>query len=312
MELTRREALHKIATGTATAVAVGSVAVGLPGQAEASGLKHAPPQALGLLYDSTKCIGCQSCVVACAEVNKVSPDTAMSPVHYVNQDLSSFTKNIIKLYKSPDNSIYSYVKQQCMHCVDPACVAGCMFKGLKKDAVTGVVTWNGDLCVGCRYCEIACPYHVPKFQWIGFNPKIVKCELCNDRVSAGQQPGCTSVCPTHAVVFGKREDLLKEAKSRVKTHPGKYADDKVFGEADGGGTQVLMLSHVNYDKLGMPRLGDESVPEKYLKWQKRLYSYLVFPVFLYGSIVAVVRKNWKHHEHEMAEEEKKTGLRAQL
>ena len=71
-----------------------------------------------------------------------------------------------------------------------------MFKGLKKDPKTGVVLWNSKLCVGCRYCEIACPYHVPKFQWEGYNPKIVKCELCKERLAKGEQPACSSVSPS--------------------------------------------------------------------------------------------------------------------
>ena len=83
-----------------------------------------------------------------------------------------------------------------------------MFHGLTKDAKTGVVNWNGSKCVGCRYCEVACPFHVPTFQWEGFNPKIVKCELCSELTAKGGQPGCTSVCPTGAVIYGKREEVL--------------------------------------------------------------------------------------------------------
>ncbi len=72
-----------------------------------------------------------------------------------------------------------------MHCADPACVTACMFGGLRKDKETGIVWWLGTKCVGCRYCEIACPFHIPAFQWDGFNPKIVKCELCRERLGKG-------------------------------------------------------------------------------------------------------------------------------
>lgn len=145
------------------------------------------------------------------------------------------------------------------------------------------------------------------------NPKIIKCEFCKDRLAVGKQPACTDVCPTHAVIFGHREELLQEAKKRIKESPGKYYNDKVFGEHDGGGTQVLYLSHVPFEKLGLPdNLGPESIPSKYLKWQKKLYSYLVVPTVLYVSLVGVIRGNWKDHQHHMDMDEKKTGLRPQL
>jgi Fe-S-cluster-containing dehydrogenase component len=309
MDITRREVLKTLTTGTATVAAAGTV---LSGVTHAEEQLPAPPAAVGMLYDATRCIGCQSCVAACAEANQLQPDTRLDPLHQAPRDLNYTTKNIIKLYKANDGKSYSYVKQQCVHCVDPACVAGRMFKGLKKDPRTGIVTWNSKLCVGCRYCEIACPYHIPKFQWEGFNPKIVKCEFCKERLAAGQQPACTSVCPAKAVIFGARKDLLAEAKNRIQQNPGKYFEDRVFGEHEGGGTQVFYLSHVPFQNLGLPQLPEESIPAKYLKWQKRVYSYLAVPVVLYASIVGVIRNNWKDHHEHAREEEQKTGLRAQL
>ena len=313
MAMTRREALRKLTTGTMSVVATGAATgVALSGAALSEENIAAPPEALGLLYDATRCVGCQSCVAACSQANAIQPDTRFNGLHQINYDLTSTTKNIIKLYRPADGKSYSYVKQQCMHCVDPACVAGCMFKGLKKDVKTGVVTWNAKLCVGCRYCEIACPYHIPKFQWEGFNPKIVKCELCKERLTKGQQPACSTVCPVHAVIFGKRSELLAEAKRRIKENPGKYYQDRVYGEREGGGTQCLYLSHVPFANLGLPELPEESVPQKYLKWQKRVYSYLAVPAVLYASVVGVIRNNWKDHQEHMQEEQEETGLRPQL
>jgi ferredoxin len=196
--------------------------------------------------------------------------------------------------------------------VDPACVAGCSFKALTKNPDNGVVGWTSSKCMGCRYCEITCPYHIPKFQWEGLNPKIVKCELCKERLAVGKEPACSTVCPAKAVVYGTREQLLAEAKRRIEANPGKYYENRVFGENDGGGTQALYLSHVPFEKIGLPDLGNESVPEKYLKWQKRLYSYLAVPVVAYATMVAVIRKNWNDHQHHMQEEQERTGLRPQL
>jgi Fe-S-cluster-containing dehydrogenase component len=313
MAMTRREALRKLTAGTVSIVATGAATgVALSGVAHSEETQALPPEAEGLLYDATRCVGCQSCVAACAQANKEAMTASSEKLYQIAYDLNSTTRNIIKLYRPTDGKSYSYVKQQCMHCVDPACVAGCMFKGLNKDPKTGLVSWNSKLCVGCRYCEIACPYHVPKFQWEGYNPKIVKCELCKERLARGEQPACSSVCPVHAVIFGKRDELLAEAKRRIKASPGKYFQDRVYGEHEAGGTQCLYLSHVPFSNLGLPDLPDESVPQKYLKWQKRVYSYLAVPAVVYASVVGVISSSFKEHKEHMEAEEKETGLRPQL
>ena len=105
-------------------------------------------------------------------------------------------------------------------------------------------------CIGCRYCTITCPYQIPKFQWMGFNPRVTKCELCSHRLDKGLKPGCSSVCPTGAVIFGPRSVLLLDAKQRIKNSPGRYYQNRVYGETDNGGTQALYLSHVRFEKLG--------------------------------------------------------------
>jgi len=139
MAMTRREALRKLTTGTVSVVATGAATgVALSGAAYSEEQVAAPAEALGLLHDATRCVGCQSCGAACSQANDIQPDTRFNGLHQINYDLTSTTKNIIKLYRPADGKSYSYVKQHCMHCVDPACVAGCMFKGLKKDVKTGV------------------------------------------------------------------------------------------------------------------------------------------------------------------------------
>jgi len=306
--ITRRDLITNIAKAgvpAAVAVSVGTQ----PARAEELPI---PTAAVGLLYDASLCIGCKACVAACSEANNTAPDTRGDGLHQAPTDLNVFTRNIIKLYKPTDGSSSSYVKRQCMHCLDPACAAGCPFQALAKEKESGIVTWTAEKCVGCRYCTITCPYSIPRFQWAGYNPVVTKCELCRHRLEKGLRPGCTSVCPTGAVIFGPRTVLLEEAKRRIKASPGRYYQERVYGESDNGGTQSLYLSHVPFQKLGLPELGVESVPAKTLRWQRRFYQYFALPAIAYAGLVQVIRKSVHGHEQEAHELEKKTGLRAQL
>lgn len=311
MAITRRELITNIAkAGVPAAVAMTTMTVGAPAlHAEEVPVPNAP---LGLLYDASLCIGCKACESACNAANDTPPDTSGDGLHQAPTDLNVFTRNIIKLYKPEDGSASSFVKRQCMQCFDPGCVAGCPFEALYKDEDDGVVHWDGSKCIGCRYCTISCPYSVPRFQWLGLNPVITKCELCSHRLAKGLKPGCTSVCPTGAVIFGPRTVLLLEAKRRIKNSPGRYYQDRVYGEVENGGTQALYLSRVPFVKLGLPEIGADGGPSTYLRWQKRVYSYFALPAVLYAGLVAVIRKNQKNHEQEAHEQEKETGLRAQL
>jgi Fe-S-cluster-containing dehydrogenase component len=293
----------------------------LPGLAAAPAAKASfvhsqpskPADLVSMLYDSTLCTGCMACVSACAQANGLAPDTQLGEgLWQMPLDLNSHTKNIIKLYSDPDSSKYSFVKYQCMHCLDPACVAGCPFGALQKSQ-WGAVTWDGSKCIGCRYCEVACPFQVPKFEWDKFNPKIVKCEFCYHLISKeSPQPACTRSCPTGAVIFGTREKLLSEAKSRLAADPDKYAEKRVYGEFEAGGTQVLYLSHVPFKKLGLPVLGKESIAHYGTKVHAALYKFFWAPLVAFALVSRAVHRNWRHHEREMQEYEEKTGLRPQL
>ena len=262
----------------------------LKGLAAAAERPSPPPDAVGMLYDATLCIGCKTCVVACREANDLSPerDTAHGGIYDAPIDLSAGTKNIIELYREGDE--WSYVKRQCMHCLDPACASACMLGALQKRE-HGIVTWEASLCVGCRYCQVACPFEVPKFEWHEANPRIVKCELCSHRIAQGKIPACCEVCPRGAVIFGEYEALLAEAHRRLAEQPDRYVP-KVYGEHDGGGTQVLMLAGVEFEKLGMPALGEEPVPELARSVQHGVYKGFIAPVVLYALLGGVI---WRNH-----------------
>jgi formate dehydrogenase beta subunit len=287
MGITRRAALQTMLVAGATAAGVRP--------ARAAVLPVPPLDAVGLLYDATLCIGCKTCTVACREANGLPPDTAGSSnaLYDAPVDLSARAKTVIKLYS--ENGTRSYVKAQCMHCVDPACAAACMLGALQKREF-GIVSYDPDLCIGCRYCEVGCPFGVPKFEFAKAAPKIVKCELCKERLASGKEPACTEVCPRHAVIFGRRTELLKEAKRRIAESPGRYVP-KVYGETDGGGTQVLYLSHVPFEKLGLPALGDEPAPQLARSIQHGVYRGFVAPAALYAALGVVMLRNRRHDDH---------------
>jgi Fe-S-cluster-containing dehydrogenase component len=278
----RRRALRVLAgTGAATAAAAAPV------QAARVPLT-VPPDAVGMLYDTTKCIGCKACVVACREANGLEADTSLDGLHQAPLDLNGRTKNVIKLYKEGDR--VSFFKAQCMHCVDPACASACMLHSLRKNETTGIVEYDPQYCVGCRYCQMACPFNVPKFEFEKAAPKIVKCEMCRHLLAQGKIPACCDVCPRHAVVFGKRAELLAEAKKRIADQPGRYVPH-VYGETEAGGTQVLYLSHVPFEKLGLPDYGPQGVPQTAYSIQEGLYKGFVAPVVLYAALGAVMWRN---------------------
>jgi len=281
METNRRDLLKGLAAA-ATLTAIPTAAI-------AREKRKAPADAVGLLYDSTKCIGCKACVVRCKEVNNLPADvTGYGEGLYDSPtSLNEYTKNIIQLYK--DDHEQAYVKRQCMHCLDPACVSACMLGALQKRE-HGIVTWAANRCIGCRYCALACAFNVPKFQWSKRAPKLIKCELCSHRLAEGKQPGCAEVCPREAVIYGKYTDLLDEAHRRLQSEPDKYVQ-KVYGENDLGGTQMLYLSHIPFENLGFRFSGGEAVPALQQTVQHGVYKGFIAPVVLYAVLGAVMFRN---------------------
>jgi Fe-S-cluster-containing dehydrogenase component len=309
--LTRRDLLRLAVTGGAAA------AVAPCATATAAVHTENPqptPGMVAMLYDATVCTGCKACMSACNAVNGLPADSAASGgLYHAPIDLNSKTKNIIKLYEAPGGGKWSFVKRQCMHCLDPACVSGCPFEALRKDTEKGVVRWDGSRCIGCRYCEIACPFQIPKFEWDKFNPRIVKCEFCAaERLDKGLQPSCTGACPAGAVIFGRRDALLAEARRRIAASPGRYFANRVYGEKDAGGTQVFYLSAVPFEGLGLPALGETSIPYYATKVNAKLYKWLSGPLLLYGAFAVLIGRNWKHHRHEQERHEARGGLPEQL
>ncbi len=311
MSLSRRDLLK----GAAVAGVAGAAAA-LPGRAEARHAKEPSADAVGMLFDSTLCVGCRACQTACKAANKLPADKveANGGVYDAPADLNSTTKNVIKSLPTADGG-QAYVKQQCMHCIDPACVSACMLGALHKEGEakrkidgekkgSGIVLWDKWTCVGCRYCQIACAYNVPKFEWYEAFPAIVKCELCRGRADPAKggalsvaNPACAEVCPREAVIYGKREELLAIAKARIAKDPERY-QPKVYGEKDGGGTQVLYLSaaNVTFEQLGFPALGERAAAQFSESVSHAPYVMGVTPVALYAAMAFVINRNKKKEE----------------
>ncbi len=293
MSISRRSLLKGLAAG-------GAAAAVAPATALASVPKARPDDAVGLLYDATKCIGCKACMHACREANELEP-VARDGKWDDATSLNANAKNVITFYKGEDGQA-SFMKLQCMHCADPACASVCMLGALHKGA-KGIVEYDAEACVGCRYCQVACPFNVPAFEWKSATPKVVKCELCRDRLAKGKIPACAEVCPRQAVIFGPYQELLREARKRLATEPKRYFP-KVYGEKDGGGPQVLYLSAagIPFEKLGLPGLGEKSVPSLPETIQHTIYKGFIAPVALYGVLAAVVLRNRRKDHGEEAEQ----------
>jgi formate dehydrogenase iron-sulfur subunit len=206
-----------------------------------------------ILTDTTLCTGCEKCVVACKEKNELGKDTPHRWKQRID-DLSSTRYTTI--VRRPGNR---FVRRQCRHCRKPACVSACIVGALQK-MPDGPVTYDDERCIGCRYCMMACPYGIPRYDWQAAVPYVRKCDLCSDRLAAGKEPACTEACPEKATIFGSRDELIEEAHRRIAASPGKY-QRRVFGETEVGGTSVLYVSDVPLDFLAWkPELGDEPLP----------------------------------------------------
>lgn len=263
----------------------------MPARVAAAAKESDPSEHVSMLYDSTMCVGCNACTVACRQWNKTDVELSPDGLYDAPQFLSADTWTLIQLHKEDED--YAFMKYQCMHCIDPACVSGCPVSALQKSS-DGPVTYDASRCIGCRYCMYTCPFHVPRFEWDEVIPVITKCTMCYDRIQAGNGPACAERCPNGALIWGKRGDLLSEALSRIESQPDRYVD-KIYGENDAGGTSVLYLSSVPFEKLGLEDLGTDPVP----KLSEDTSEFLVPAIAIGGPLVLAMihsvskREGWE-------------------
>ncbi|MCP4571737.1 MAG: 4Fe-4S dicluster domain-containing protein [bacterium] len=208
-----------------------------------------------ILTDVTRCTGCEECVLACKSLNETGDRDAPRKWQGKATDLSSTRWTTIAHTED------RHVRVHCRHCLEPACAAACPVKALHTTE-EGVVAYDPSICLGCRYCMMACPFSMTRYEWESANPRVRKCILCYDKMKAGEikEPGCTAACPEKATIFGERDALLVEANRRIKDRPDLYLDH-VWGEHEVGGTSVLYISDVDLASAGWPAdLTNDGVP----------------------------------------------------
>ncbi len=249
----------------------------------------------GILYDSTRCAGCQTCESACAEANGLPAPTAAIETGVI-RNTDEVHRTVVNAFNSTKGE--AYLKKQCMHCNEPACTAACLTQAMYKTP-EGAVIWRGDKCMGCRYCMVSCPFDVPKFEYHSANPKIEKCNMCFDRTKEGKLPACVENCPAEALIYGKRRDLIKEARKRIVENPDQYVDH-IYGEHEAGGTGFLYLAAVPFEELGLnTALQKESYPSL-----SKGFLYSVPTIFvLWPAILLGIRESTKNNHLKSDENE---------
>jgi Fe-S-cluster-containing dehydrogenase component len=229
---------------------------------------------VGILVDTTRCIGCRACEIACAEEHDLFvPDVVNDDAFEQVRKTSEKQWTVVNKFETEKGDVF--VKRQCMHCYQAACAIACPTEAMKQTD-HGPVIWRGNKCIGCRFCMVSCPFEMPKFEYNEWNPKLQKCTMCFERLEEGQKPACVSACPTDALMFGTRVKNLEIARHRIYSYPEQYVHH-IYGEHEVGGTGYIYLSAVPFDQIGFRTdLGKKAYPE-YTK--EFLYA---VPMILFG------------------------------
>lgn len=300
MSISRRRFL-----GWMGAAGVG-VTVGTKARAASNAHFEGYPGSLAVLHDATRCVGCRKCEAACNKVNELpAPDKPFDDLTVLEQkrrtDAKSYT--IVNRYTPAVGQPPVFRKNQCNHCLEPACASACFVAAFHKTP-EGAVVYDPTVCVGCRYCMVACPFEIPTYEYDkALTPRVMKCTMCHPRVLEGKLPGCVEACPVEAMSFGTREDLLKIARARIAGAPDRYLNH-IYGEYEMGGTSWLYISGVPFSQLGLREdLGVTPAP-KLTSGALGAVPIVVglWPVLLTG-IYAVSRRKDK-----IAEEEKRQAV----
>ncbi len=260
------------------------------------------------LIDMTKCTGCRGCQVACKQWNQLDAEKTefFSGEGYQNPPAMSeytFTRIKFRDFQKNGQNEFAFYKEMCMHCNDPACASVCPVGAFQKTD-EGPVIYKADRCIGCRFCMIACPFGVPKYEWSKGLPLVKKCTGCYSRLKEGLQPACATACPT-AISYGPRDEMIKLAQTRLARYPDRYIN-KVYGKEEAGGTSVIYLTSIPFDELGFKPITLRPLPG--YTWQALR---LVPGVFLTvgGGLSAL---SWITHRRDRLKKEKQAALDTEL
>ena len=252
-----------------------------------------------ILYDATLCIGCKQCEQACAEKNKLLYNETVA-----GEERQSDHKLTVVLNKGD-----KFMRRMCMNCQDPACASVCPVGAMRKTA-EGPVIYEESRCMGCRYCMVACPFGVPKYEWSKALPRVQKCTMCADRVAAGKPTACAEACPTGATKFGERDELIKEAQQRLRENPGKYVNH-IYGLTEVGGTSVLMLSSVPFEEFGFPaELTRDPLPLLTYRVLSRIPDFVPLGGVMLGGVWWITHRREEVAAAEAREKAEKEARRA--
>ena len=201
---------------------------------------------VGVLVDITRCMGCRGCQVACKQWNQLPAEKTEFGGTYENPpSLSADTWTKIQFFESSNGrQEWRFRKQQCFHCDQASCVTVCP-TGAARKTEKGIVIIDQSICTGCKYCVEACPFQTPKFS--ERSGTAIKCRFCWDRVANGLGPACVKACPTGALFFGRRDEVLREANARAK----KVKGATIYGETELGGLGWIYLIDREPEKVGM-------------------------------------------------------------
>ena len=269
------------------------------------------PDAMGVLVDLSRCVGCRSCEAACNREQKLpAPEkpfndfSVFDEIHHGQKRRTDETRyTIVNRYDIPGREHPLFRKIQCNHCLEPACLTSCFVNAYTKTP-EGAVIYDSTVCVGCRTCMVACPFYIPTFRYSSaFKPRIMKCVFCHDtRLTKGLPPACVEACPQEALTFGRRTDLVAAGKQRIRENPGNYVDH-LYGEHEAGGTSWMYLSPAPFEQVGI----DTTVPkEPILNYVKDFLSIVpmvltIWPALFAGFHLLATRKD------KMAEQKKNEG-----
>jgi len=297
MSLDRRKFLGITALSSATL---------LTGSTHAHQIENRTDEVYGVLVDTVVCIGCRKCEWACNQEHGLSDEDLKfyedNSVFQKHRRPNTSAYTVVNEYRDPvDSSKAYFMKVQCMHCNEPACVSACIVGALEKNEL-GSVDYDAWKCIGCRYCIVACPFQVPAYEYENpLTPQVRKCTFCHERIAKGESPACVSICPNEALTFGPRSKLIDLAHSRFKANPGRY-HEHVYGENEVGGTSWMYLTAVDAKHTELPVLSASSLPPLTENIQHGIFKSFVPPLALYALLGLIMHTiGDKNEEQEVKE-----------